>query len=188
MKMNADVRNAVQELQSADRNVMSAAFLRLQEATNQKVDWAYEVWESFRADLTHQDNHRRAIAAQLLCNLAKSDPERRILDALPALMEVTRDKRFVTARHALLSLWKIGLAGNEQKETLLRCLESRFRDSAEEKNGTLIRFDIVQSLRKLYDREPDERVKRLALALINTETDEKYRKKYAKEWKDVAGA
>jgi hypothetical protein len=31
------------------------------------------------------------------------------------LMEVTNDNRFVTARHCLQSLWKIGMAGKQQK-------------------------------------------------------------------------
>jgi uncharacterized protein YciI len=69
------------------------------------------------------DNHRRAIAAQLLCNLAKNDPEGRMLGDFSALMEVTKDNRFVTARHCLQSLWKIGMAGKQQKEILLNGLD-----------------------------------------------------------------
>jgi hypothetical protein len=49
------------------------------------------------ADLGDVDNHVRAIAARLLCNLAKTDPERRITGDFPALLEVTWDSRFVTA-------------------------------------------------------------------------------------------
>jgi hypothetical protein len=62
--------------------------------TNEEVDWAYEIWDLLKKDLTHPDNHQRAIAAQLLCNLAKSDPEGRILGDFFALMEVTKDNRF----------------------------------------------------------------------------------------------
>jgi len=51
--------------------------------------------------LTHMDNHVRAIAAQVLCNLARSDPENRILKDFDALLAVTKDERFVTARHCL---------------------------------------------------------------------------------------
>jgi hypothetical protein len=72
--------------------------------TNEKVDWAYDIWDVLKNDLTHSDNHHRAIAAQLLCNLAKSDPEARMLGDFSALMEVTKDKRFVTARHCLWEL------------------------------------------------------------------------------------
>ena len=52
-----------------------------------------------------------------------------------------------------------------------------------EKNCTLIRFDIIQSLRKLYDAVKDEEVKAKALELIGTEADIKYRKKFASLWK-----
>jgi hypothetical protein len=151
--------------------------------TNEKVDWAYEIWDDLKNDLTHPDNHQRAIAAQLLCNLAKCDPEGRMFGDFPALMEVTKDKRFVTARHCIQSLWKIGMAGMQQKEMLLNGLAERFRNCAEEKNCTLICYDIIQGLRKLYDKEEDETVKQLALDLIETEEDLKYRKKYASVWK-----
>jgi hypothetical protein len=98
-------------------------------------------------------------------------------------MKVTKDKRFVTARHCLQSLWKIGIAGKQQKEMLLNGLAERFRNCVEEKNGTLIRFDIIQGLRKLYDTDNDETIKQKALDLIETEEDLKYRKKYAAVWR-----
>jgi hypothetical protein len=97
--------------------------------------------------------------------------------------EVTKDERFVTARHCLQSLWKIGLAGGPQKEMPLNGFAERFRNCAEEKNGTLIRFDIIQGLRKLYDRDQDETVRQKALELMETEADLKYRKKYASVWR-----
>ena len=142
----------IESLTSPDRDIASQAFHEMQSLTNEKVNWAYEVWDKLKQDLTHSDNRRRSHAAQLLCNLAKSDPEDRILQDLPALIEVTKDKRFVTARHCLLSLWKIGLAGKQQKEMLLHGLTERYRNCVEEKNGTLIRFDIMEVLRKLYDQ------------------------------------
>jgi hypothetical protein len=172
-----------ENLKSEDRGIQTEAFYEVQRLSNEKVDWAYEIWDELRSDLSHPDNHRRSIAAQLLCNLAKSDPEGRVLGDMPALFELTKDKRFVTARHCLQALWKIGLAGKEQKEQLLLCLTARFRDCVEEKNWTLIRYDIIQGLRNLYDQEPDPSVKQLALDLIETEEDLKYRKKYATVWK-----
>lgn len=181
--MDSAAAASVENLQSKDRKVMSEAFLYLQKVTDEKVDWAYEVWDRLKDDLKHPDNHRRAISAQLLCNLAKSDPEGRIVQVFPALLEVTKDPRFVTARHCLLSLWKIGLTGPDRKKMLLDGLAERYRNCTDEKNCTLIRFDIVQSLRKLYDHEPDEGVKQLALELIQIEDDLKYRKKYAAVWK-----
>jgi hypothetical protein len=95
---------------------------------------------------------------------------------------VTKDERFVTARHCLQALWKIGLAGEKQRVRLLDGLDTRFRECAAEKNGTLIRYDIVQDMRHLYDQVKDERIREQALALIETEPDLKYRKKYAGVW------
>jgi hypothetical protein len=101
----------------------------------------------------------------------------------PALLAVTRDDRFVTARHCLLSLWKIGAVGPRQKTMLVGGLAGRFADCAAEKNCTLIRYDIIQGLRKLYDLGNDEAVREKALELIEREEDSKYRKKYASVWR-----
>ena len=62
-------------------------------------------------------------------------------------------------------------------------LERRFRECITEKNCTLIRYDIIQDLRKLHDQVKDENVRGKALELIETEGDPKYRKKYAGLWK-----
>ena len=170
-------------LWSGDRDLQNAAYSSMMAVTSQVVPWAYAVWDEVVANLTHQDNHNRAIAAQLLCNLAKSDPDRRILEDFDRLLEVSRDERFVTARHCLQSLWKVGVAGPSQRQLLLVGLEQRFRESSNEKNVTLVRFDISQSLRRLYDETKDENIKTKALELIGTEEDLKYRSKYASVWK-----
>ena len=161
------------QLWCGDRDLQNAAYSSMMAVTSQVVPWAYVVWDEVVANLTHQDNHNRAIAAQLLCNLAKSD----------RLLEVSRDERFVTARHCLQSLWKVGLAGPSQRQLLLDGLEQRFRESSNEKNATLVRFDISQSLRQLYDETKDEKIKTRALELIGTEEDLKYRSKYSSVWK-----
>jgi hypothetical protein len=62
-------------------------------------------------------------------------------------------------------------------------LTARFKECAAEKNCTLIRYDIVESLRKIYDETSDEKIRQRALDLIDTEDDLKYRKKYATLWK-----
>ena len=125
----------------------------------------------------------RAIAGQVLSNLAKSDPEKRIFKDFDKLLAVTKDERFVTARHIMQSLWKIGVVGKEQQQLLMKGLESRFNECISEKNCTLIRYDILQSMRNVYDAVHDETIRQKALALIETEADVKYRKKYATLWK-----
>ena len=101
----------------------------------------------------------------------------------PALMAVTKDERFVTARHCLQSIWKVGASGKEMQKTVVDAFEDRFRNCASEKNCTLIRYDIIVGLKNLYDQVKDEKIRETALELIETEEDLKYRKKYASVWK-----
>lgn len=181
--MDALTQAALQNIHATDKELQNAAFHALLDMTDQPVAWAYEVWGDMLAALKHKDNHERAIAAQLLCNLAKSDPDRRMLKDIDALFVVTKDERFVTARHCLQALWKIGIVGKEQQQKLVGGLAKRFEECAAEKNTTLIRYDICQSLRNVYDVTSDESIRATALALIETEPDAKYRKKYATLWK-----
>ena len=101
--------------------------------------------------LRDKDNHSRAIAAQLLCALAKSDPQGRMLKDFGKLLAVTKDERFVTARHCLQNLWKVGVAGKAQQQMVVKGLETRFHECISEKNCTLIRYDIIVNLRQIYD-------------------------------------
>ena len=181
--MNAAIRAHLDNVYSTDHILQNDAFQTLIDITDQPVDWAYEAWDELVEGLTHKDNHVRAICAQVLNNLAKSDPQERMLKTLPALINVTKDERFVTARHCMQSLWKVGAAGENQRKKLLQGLEVRFKECIKEKNGTLIRYDILECLRNVYDATGDEKVKTKALAWIQLEADEKYRKKYSILWK-----
>jgi hypothetical protein len=183
--MNKTIQKRFEALTTGDDQARYTAFMALLKATDKPVDWAYEIWDELVADLGHKDNHRRAIAAQLLCNLAKSDPKGRILKDFKALLAVTRDKRFVTARHCLQALWKVGAAGPRQRKKLIDGLAVRFRECQAERNCTLIRYDIIVGLRNLYDVVGGEKIRETALAWIETEDDPKYRKKYAGVWRGV---
>ena len=183
--MNETTLTQIENLHSNDKSAQNEAYYALMEATEQPVDWAYAVWDGLVRDLTDKDNHVRAIASQLLSNLAKSDPEKRILNDFEALLNVTYDERFVTARHCLQSIWKVGLAGDEQRALVMDGLEQRYHDSVDDKNTTLIRFDIIQDMRNLFDATGDETIHEKALELIEMEQDAKYRKKYAGVWKDL---
>jgi len=181
--MDKTTRVSFNNLRSQDGDTRYAAFIEILKVTDGRVDWAYEVWDELVQNLHDKDNHQRAIAAQVLCNLAKSDPLNRMSKDFPALLAVTRDKRFVTARHCLQSIWKVGVPGKTQLEMVLEGLAGRFRECASEKNCTLIRYDIIVGLRKLYDEVKDEKVREKALHLIETEENTKYRKKYAGVWR-----
>jgi len=181
--MDKTTRTNLDNLWSEDRELQNKAFYTILEVTDKPVDWAYEAWDELLANLTHKDNHNRAIAAQVLSNLAKSDPKNRMLKDFDKLLAVTKDERFVTARHCLQSLWKVGVVGNKQQKVYMDGLERRFKECITEKNCTLIRYDILQSFRYVYDAVKDEKIKEKALELIETEEDLKYRKKYASLWR-----
>ena len=166
-------------LRSPDPDQQNYAFQSLLKATDSPVDWAYEVWDDLLRTLADGNNRQRSIAAQVLSNLAKSDSQQRMLRDLSALLKVTKDERFVTARHCLQSLWKVGLAGEPQRKALLKGLEARFKECKVEKNCTLIRYDILVVLRRVFDLVNDEEIRLTAERLMATEKDLKYRKKYA---------
>ncbi len=181
--MDKTTRTNLDHLWSEDRQVQNDAFTHILKVTDKPVDWAYEAWDELMANLTHKDNHNRAIAAQVLCNLARSDPKNRMLKDFDHLLAVTKDERFVTARHCMQALWKVGVAGKKQQQNYIAGLERRFEECVAEKNCTLIRFDILQSMRNVYDVVKDEIIRTKALELIETEADLKYRKKYATLWR-----
>ena len=181
--MNEKTLTRFDELFGSNREVQHEAFLHFLRLTDKPVDWAYEVWDTLLEKLSDKDNHSRAIAAQLLCALAISDPQFRILKDFGKLLAVTKDERFVTARHCLQNLWKVGIAGKQQQALVLSSLAARFSECISEKNCTLIRYDIIVNFRQIYDAVQDETVKTKALELIETEADLKYKKKYAGVWK-----
>jgi len=180
--MDNKTQKHIENLRSEDRELQNEAFAYIINATEKPVDWAYEIWDALVEGLRHKDNHVRAISAQVLANLAKSDPENRMKKDFPALMAVTGDEKFVTARHTLQSIWKVGLEANMRK-TVVQALADWFRNCSTHKNCTLIRYDIIQDLRNLYQELGDEKIKERALALIAIEEDAKFKKKYASVWK-----
>ena len=183
--MDAQVQRYFNDLESPDREVQYEAYKNLLSITKKEVDWAYDVWDELLLDLNNPDNHTRSRAAQFLSYLAISDPEKRMLNDFPALWEVTRDSKFVTARHSLQAIWRVGLAGDEQKELVINHFTDRFKNSIEEKNHTLIRYDIIQGLKNLFDETKKVDIKQKSLELIATEEDSKYQKKYATVWKNT---
>jgi len=176
-------KKLLDDLRSPEPDRQNHAFQSLLKATDNPVDWAYEIWDDLLNMLVEGDNRPRSIAAQVLSNLAKSDPKERMLKDLAALLKVTKDERFVTARHCLQSLWKVGVAGEPQCKALLMGLAARFKECKAEKNCTLIRYDILVVLRRVSDLVNDEEIRLTAERLMDMEEDPKYHKKYATVWR-----
>ena len=176
-------RDLLEALRSPGRDGQNRAFEGLLKATENPVAWAYELWDDLLLTLRDGDNRQRSIAAQVLTSLAKSDPKQRMVKDLGALLKVTKDEHFVTARHCLQSLWKVGVAGERQRNALLRGLVLRFEECASEKNCTLIRYDIMVVLRRIYDLVSEQKIRATAERLMAMEQDPKYRTKYEVVWR-----
>lgn len=183
--MNTEIAEKLEIIKSNDKKPRANAYMDLMKVTNEKVEWTYEVWDDLLDLLKEGDNHQCSIAAQLLANLTKSDTENRMQKDLDKLIQGTKDEKFVTARHTLQNLWRVGLGTSEIRKQLVNELENRYKECAEEKNGTLIRYDICVVLRKLYDNSNEDYILKKAIELIELEEDPKYRKKYQKVWKDL---
>jgi hypothetical protein len=177
------IEQHIKNLYSKDKNLQGESYRVLMELTDKPVDFAYDIWNDLLDILKNGNNTGRSIAAQLLCNLAKSDKEKRMDKDLPKLFEATKDENFVTTRHTLLSLWKVGIVNSPLLKKVIKGLEKRFNECIDEKNCTLLRYDICCVFRKMFDNLLDENIYKASLKLIETEKDEKYKKKYLGVWK-----
>jgi hypothetical protein len=77
----------------------------------------------------------------------------------------------------------VGLGGKNAQVMVVKGLEKRYRECVKEKNGSLIRYDILVGLKNLYEATTSIEIKEKALELIELEKDLKYKKKYATVWK-----
>jgi len=77
-------KKLLEDLRSSVPDRQNYAFQSLLKATDSPVGWAYEVWEDLLHTLVNGNNRHRSIAAQVLSNLAKSDPKQRMLKDLAA--------------------------------------------------------------------------------------------------------
>ena len=183
--MKAFYQQHIENIRSNDKHLQNQSYETLLQETNEVVDWAYDVWDELLDLLQNGDNHQRSIAAQVLSNLTKSDPQNKMLNDLDQLIQGTKDEKFVTARHTLQCLWKVGVEGEALRQKLINKLTQRYTECEAEKNTTLIRYDITEVLRKIYDQVADPSIVEKSLELISHEKDEKYRKKYTTVWKGV---
>ncbi len=181
--MDPVIKTNMDNIHSEDSALQNKAYNFLMEETEKPVSWAYDVWDELLEGLKHKDNHVRAISSQILANLAKSDPKNKMLKDFDKLLTVTKDERFVTARHCMQSLWKVAVVGKKQQAMYMDGLTKRFKECIKEKNGLLIRYDIMVSMRNVYNEIKDEAVREKALALIASEKDVKNQKKCAGVWK-----
>lgn len=183
--MDKTIRSKMDDIFAGDGQTQFKAYDYLMKESEKPVSWAYDVWDELVAGLTHKDNHVRAICGQLLGNLGKSDPKGRMFKDFDKLLNVTKDERFVTARHTMQNIWKVGLGGKKHQQLVVQGLEKRYKECIKEKNGKLIRYDILVTMRNLYNATTSSEIKDKALELIELEKDPKNKKKYASVWKKL---
>ncbi len=184
--MNARVRELFAARDSSDREAAYQAFNELMALADEPVSWGYEVWDRMVGDLSHKDGSKRSFAAQMLARLAVSDLAGRMLDDFAKVAAVMKDEKTVTARHALQSVWRIGLASPQYMALVLDALDARFRECRHEKNGALVRTDVITALGHLAAATQDDAIEPRAQALMDSETDQKARKKQQACWRKSA--
>jgi hypothetical protein len=165
-------------LGSTDDQIRLDAFDQLLSLTEKQVSWVYEVWDELIARLDHPNSYQRSIAVMLLCNLAKSDSERKINQSIDKLLAHTKDEKFITSRKCIQNIWKLALVSPDLKEQIIDHLAGRFRECVTEKHYNLLRADIIQSIRNLYDCQSDASLLNFGRSLIELEKEAKHRKKY----------
>jgi len=184
--MDRYIRKHIESLGSTDDKVRLMALQSLLKATESKVDWIYDVWDHLLEKLGHENSYQRSIGILLICNLAKSDTDDRLAASLDRLLAHTRDEKFITSRQCLQNVWKAAATNDANRRKVLKHLERRFAECADEKHGNLLRGDILQSMGALSAQEKDEALLTRARKLAASERDPKYRKQYETLIKGIA--
>ena len=176
--MNKNLKKRIDDLGSSDDKIRLDALQTLLKMTETEVDWVYDVWDHLLEKLDHENSYQRSIGILLLCNLSKSDTEDRLKSALDRLLIHTRDEKFITSRQCIQNIWKAAATNKANREKVLKHLEKRFVECADEKHYNLLRQDIIQSMVSLKNFEGEDGLLPKVQALISKELDLKNRKKY----------
>jgi hypothetical protein len=176
--MDKPMKELMDNLVSTDDKIRFNTLQSILKLTEGQVDWVYDVWDDLFEKLDHENSYQRSIAIMLLCNLAKSDTEDRLADSLDLLLVHTKDDKFITSRQCIQSMWKVAATSKRSRGEVLAHLERRYKECANERHYNLIRQDIIQSLRHLYEEDKDETLITRAQELILEEQEIKHRKTY----------
>jgi hypothetical protein len=176
--MNKNIQKQIEDLASIDDKIRLDALQATLKLTQSKVDWVYEIWDLLLEKLDHENSYQRSIGIMLLCNLAKSDVKNRLADSLDQLFAHTKDEKFITSRQCIQNVWKVAVVNKSNREKVLKHLEKRFVECADEKHSNLLRQDIIQSMLAVYLADKDEKLLARVQALIAKEREPKYRKQY----------
>ena len=71
--MDSELGKLLNNTESKDNKIRFAAFTKLLEITDTRVDWFSDVFDDLSNRLESDNSYQRSIGMMLLCNLAKSD-------------------------------------------------------------------------------------------------------------------
>ena len=57
-------------------------------------------------------------------------------------------------------IWKVGLAGKNAQQPVVKGLEKQYKEWVKEKNGALILYDIIMDMLNLYDVTISSKIKK----------------------------
>ena len=163
-----------------DNKIRFNALNELLNITEQKVEWFDEVFEDLNSRLKSANSYQRSIGMMLLCNLAKSDNGNDLEIALPDILQLLDDEKFITRRQSIQNIWKIALEKDNLKKKIIESLLKKFDKCLFEEHYNLIRQDIISALYSIHRNNSELIPISLIEDLIEVEDDVKLRKKYKK--------
>jgi hypothetical protein len=178
--MNEDVPTLIEMLSLKDDTARYSAFQALLRLTETPVDWFGSHRGALARKLADENSYQRSIAAMLLCNLAKSAKSGEFDGILDAMMPLADDEKFITQRQYLQNIWKVAIADGAYRDRIVRQMIEEFNLSAARKHCNLLRLDILSTMIQIMRHEDAEDLRNAIGAMIDSETDEKSRKKYLK--------
>jgi len=178
--MSVDVNTLIEMLSLKDDTARYSAFQEMIKITEEKVDWFDQYKKVFVDKLSDENSYQRSIGAMLLCNLAKNDKKHVFKSILNTMMILIDDEKFITQRQYIQNIWKVAIVDKEYRDRIIKQLEKEFKDCTTKKHYNLLRLDIFSSMIHIMEHEENEGIINIIGEMINSETDEKSRKKYIK--------
>jgi hypothetical protein len=167
-------------LKSKDDSERYNALLTISQMAEKNVDWFDERIDELFEKLDDENSFQRSIGILLICDLAKSDSKRIIRMRLNEIIQHFSDEKFITSRQCIQNIWKIVIEDVETEQKIINALAKYFKECENVKHSNLLRIDIISTMQKIYEKYSDKKVLQLMNELVESESDEKNKKKLAK--------
>lgn len=168
------IDNLFEDLKSKDNKIRFAAFEKLQQITEQPVDWVYDKWYELVEKLESKNSFQRSIGLILLANLCKSDSEYKMGEILNNYLGNFDDEKFITSRQCIQNVWKVAISNDKFRVKVLEELENTYFENIHiNRHGNLIKQDVVFSLYKVFKVTKNKEIFSKINELIDSETDAK---------------